>query len=375
MNTETGLVMAPSCKSLFSGLRGRGGRKLAFSLLGIGGLVLLLLFLQGTLKGGKVAPGTVPLPSQESKAAAPTVAVLRQEIDDVLEWPGTIRSGREVQVASRLLARIKELKVDIGSRVAIGEVIAVLDDRDLNARLEQSKSALAAAEAQATQSEAEYRRIKTLFGKEAATQRDLEGVQARSTAARSQVEQARHAVAEAEVMLSESVLRAPIDGVITGKWAQAGDTAIPGKPIVILQDVQHLRLEAQVSEESARKATLGMEVRVRIDALGREGVARLEEISPTADAESRTVLVKAGLTAGEGPRVGMFGRLLLPCGKKTALLIPASAVLRSGQLEMVRVLECGEAQMRHIRTGKILGERIEVLSGLREGEQILSEGK
>jgi hypothetical protein len=71
----------------------------------------------------------------------------------------------------------------------------------------------------------------------------------------------------------------------------------------------------------------------------------------------------------------MFGRLLLPCGKKTALLIPASAVFRSGQLEMVRVMEGGEAQVRHIRTGKISGDRIEALSGLREGEQILSEGK
>jgi RND family efflux transporter MFP subunit len=375
MNTETGSVTASRCGSLFSGFRSGAIKKLAFSLLGIAGLVLLLLVLQGTLKGGKVAPGTLPLPGQEPKAAAPTVAVLRQEIDDVLEWPGTIRSGREVQVASKLLARIRELKVDIGSRVASGEILAVLDDRDLNARLEQSKSALASAEAQAIQSDAEYRRIKSLFEKEAATQRDLEGVQARSSAARSQVEQARHAVMESEVMLSESVLRAPIEGVMTGKWAQAGDTAIPGKPIVTLQDVHDLRLEAQVSEECARKTTLGMEVRVRIDALGRDGVARVEEIAPTADAESRTVLLKARLAAGEGPRVGMFGRLLLPCGRKTALLIPASAVFRSGQLEMVRVLEGGEAQVRHIRTGKISGDRIEVLSGLREGERILSQGK
>jgi RND family efflux transporter MFP subunit len=301
--------------------------------------------------------------------------VLWQDIDDVLEWPGTIRSGREVQVAPKLLARIKELKVELGSKVACGEILAVLDDRDLKARLDQSKCALAAAEAQAIQAEAEYRRIKTLFEKEASTQRDLEGVQARSTAARSQVEQARHAVAEAEVFLSESVLRAPNDGVITGKWVQAGDTAIPGKPLVTLQDVHHLRLEAQVPEEFAKKAAVGMEVRVRIDTLGREGSARIEETSPVSDPESRTVLLKARLAPEEGLRVGMFGRLLLSCGKKTALLIPAAAVSRSGQLEMVRVLEHGEAQVRHVRTGKTYGTRIEILSGLREGDTILSEAK
>jgi len=374
---ESGPVTAPAATPPSGSPRLRRGavQKIVLSLLGIAGLVLLLLFLQGTLKGGKVAPGVVPLPEQDAGASGPTVAVQREEIDEILVWPGTVRSGREIQVASRLLARIRELKVDIGSTVASGDILAVLDDRDLNARLEQSKSVLGAAVAQATQADAEYRRVKGLFEKEAATSRELEGVLARSTAARSQVDQARNAVAEADVMLSESVLRAPIEGVITGKWVQAGDMAVPGKPLVTLQDAQHLRLEAPVPVEWARKAALGMELRVRIDALDREEVARIEEIAPTADPESRTVLLKARLDPKEGLRAGMFGRLLQPCGRKTALLIPASALRRSGQLEMVRVLEDGAAQIRQVRTGKLYGARIEVLSGLREGDLVLSGGK
>jgi multidrug efflux pump subunit AcrA (membrane-fusion protein) len=118
-----------------------------------------------------------------------------------------------------------------------------------------------------------------------------------------------------------------------------------------------------------------MEVRVRIDSLDRETTARIEEIAPVADPESRTFLLKAGLAPDERVRPGMFGRFIQPCGKKTAFLVPATAILRSGQLELVQVVEDAEAHSRHIRTGKCYGNLVEVLSGLREGEMVLREGK
>lgn len=353
----------------------RALRKVSFSLLGVAALLFLLLYLQGTFGGGKVPPGIVPLIHRDAAPESRSVAVMRREMEDVLEWPGTVRSRTEVQVAPKLLARILELRCEVGTSVKAGEVIAVLDDRDLISKVEQAKAALGAAEALAAQGEAEYRRMKALFEKQAATNRDFEAAQARATSARSQVDQARQAVAEAEIFRSESILRSPFDGVITGKWAQAGDTAVPGKPLVTLQDPRHLRLEAAVPESCARKAALGMEVRVRIDSLGRETIARIEEIAPVADPESRTFLLKASLAGETDLRPGMFGRFIQPCGKKAALLVPASAITRSGQLEMVQVVANGEAQTRHVRTGKSYGDLIEVLSGLREGERILPEGK
>src|SRR5579859_6318836 len=280
-------------KDAISRTTGRTVRKIVLSLMGVAGLLILLLHLQGTFGGGKVAPGTIPSAKREAIGPTRAVLVLRREIEDVLEWPGTIRSRLETQVASKLLARIKEIRVEVGTLVKTGDVIAVLDDRDLTSRAEQAKAALGAAVAQAIQSEAEHHRVKVLFEKQAATERDLEAALARATSARAQVDQARHAVTEAEVALSESVLRAPFEGVITEKRSEPGDTAVPGKPLVTLQDPQHLRLEAHVPESCARKATLGMEVRVRIDSLNRETTARIEEIAPVADPESRTFLLKA----------------------------------------------------------------------------------
>jgi len=379
ISTESFLVdpaLQPGAGLNEANSRGNSGatRKGVLSLLGIAGLVVLLLHLQGSLAGGKVAPGIIQSARRETVPAGRAVPVLHREIDDVLEWPGTVRSRVVTQVAPKILARIARIEVEVGSVVQSGEVVAVLDDRDLTSRLDQAKAALASAEAQAVQSDAEHRRVQGLFEKEAATRRDLESALARSQSARAQVDQARHAVAESGVLLSESILRAPFEGVITEKWAQAGDTAVPGKPIVTIQDPRRLRLEAHIPEACARKATLGMEVRVRVDSLDRETTARIEEIAPVAEPESRTFLLKAGLSPVEGIRPGMFGRFIQSCGRKTAFLVPAPAILRSGQLELVQVLEDGKLQIRHIRTGKSYGNLVEVLSGLREGENVLEEG-
>jgi RND family efflux transporter MFP subunit len=180
-------------------------------------------------------------------------------------------------------------------------------------------------------------------------------------------------VREGEVTLGEAAVKAPFDGVVAERLAEPGDTAAPGRPLLVIHDPLKLRLEAQVPESCASKASVGMEVRARIDALGREVLARVEEISPAADPQSRTFLLKAALPEEKGLRPGTFGRFLQPCGKKTALLVPAAAVARSGQLEMVRVLEGGRPQVRHVRTGKAHGAKVEVLSGLREGETVLVE--
>ncbi len=361
-------------RSLRDRAKAAGGafwKKAAIAFASILALVLLLLYLQGTIGGDKVAPGNVPVGQGPSSTPARTALVEKREIEDFLEWPGTIRSRTVAQVAAKVMARALEVKATVGTSVKAGEVLAVLDGRDVRARVDQAKSALDGAKAQAAQAQADFFRVKGLYEKQAATQRDFEAAEARAKAVQAQVSQAENAVRESEVMLAETTVRAPFDGVVAERLLEPGDTAVPGKPLFIVHDPARLRLEAQVPESCAQKASVGMEVRSRIDALGREVMARIEEISPVADPQSRTFLIKAALPAEKDLRPGAFGRFLQPCGKKTALLIPASAVTRSGQLEIVRVLEGTEVLTRHVRTGKAHGTQVEVLSGLNEGEKVL----
>jgi len=336
----------------------------------VGGLVLLLLYLQGTLGGHKVTPGVVPLGTTSAPVGS-NVTVVRREVDDLVDWPGTVTSRSVANLAPKVMARVLEVRVSAGATVKAGEVLAVLDDRDVRSRTEQARAALTAAQAQAAQVEADQRRTRTLFQKQAATQQDLEAIDARAKTVRAQVAQARDAVTEAEVLLGETTVRAPFDGVVAARLVDPGDTASPATPVLVVHDPTSLRLEARIAERCAGPLNVGMVLPVHVDTLDHDLEARIDEIAPAADPRSRTVLVKAALPADPGLRPGAFGSLRAPCGRHAALLIPATAVTRTGQLESVRLLVDGAARVRHIRTGKPYGDQVEVLSGLQEGEQVL----
>jgi membrane fusion protein, multidrug efflux system len=335
------------------------------------GLILLLLYLQGTIGGHKVAPGIVPLPAGGEIARASAVAVEQRDVEDLIEWPGTVTSQTVANVAPKVMAHVLEVRVRAGATVKAGEVIATLDDREVRARVAQARAALGAAQAQATQAEADQRRLRSLFEKQAATAQDLDAVDARAKATRAQVAQARDAVAEAEVLLGETTVRAPFDGIVAQRLVDPGDMAVPGRPVVVIHDPTSLRLEAHVAERCIGALRTGMEVPARFDTPPRQLTAHIEEIAPMADPQSRTFLVKAALPSEPDILPGLFGTLRSSCGRHAALLVPAGAVSRKGQLERVQVVVDGVPLLRDVRTGKMYGNRIEVLSGLSEGEMVV----
>jgi RND family efflux transporter MFP subunit len=352
--------------------RARVPRKAIAATGGVAALVALLLYMEGAFNTHKVSPGVVPLPA----AGAPTAAAVRvesREVDEWVDWPATVTSRLVANLAPKMMARVREVRVNAGQAVKQGDVIAVLDDRDVRARSQQASAALRAAEAQAAQAESELRRTQTLFQKQAATQQDLDAADTRAKSARAQVAQGRDMVEEAQVVLGETTLRAPFDGVVGARFADPGDMGVPGKPIAIVHDPGSLRLEANLSESCSGPLALGMSVAVRLGTPPVELNARIEEIAPVADPQSRTRLVKAALPAQAGLRPGMFATLRFACGTHRALLVPAKAVRRAGQLESVRVAGDGEARLRNVRTGKAYGEQVEILSGVQPGEMVLVE--
>jgi RND family efflux transporter MFP subunit len=339
----------------------------------IAALVLLLLYLQGTIGGHKVGPHTVPL-AEGGVPAGEIVPVEQREVDDVMDWPGTVASRTVANVAPKVMAHILEVRVNIGSVVHSGEVLVTLDDREVKARAQQARAALTAAQAHAGQAETDLRRVRMLFHKQAATSQDLDAVEARAKATGAQVAQARDLVTEAEVLLGETTIRAPLDGVVSARLVDPGDMAEPGKPVLAIQDPHSLRLETYVPTRCAGMLTIGTEAQVRFDAPARELQARIDEIAPTADPQSRTRLIKAALPPAPDLQPGLFATLRAPCGRHLAVLIPTRAVMRKGQLEMVHVLEHGNPRLRDVKIGVTYGDQSEVLSGLRPGEQVLVSG-
>lgn len=335
-------------------------------------LILLLLYMQGSFVS-KVSPGSSPLPGDSNGQKSNTAIVEKKQVDDILAWPGTVKSRTVANLAPRMTARIIEIKVHAGDKVKKGDVIARLDERDIKAQENAALAALAGANAQANRAKADEQRTRSLYSKEAATRENLDAVVARAKEAQAGANQASSAVTEIRSHLADTLLVAPFDGVIVKRLKEPGDMGLPGVPVATLQIPEELRLEADVPSTCAGRYSIGMNVNVRIDALDLTTSAQIDEISPEVDSQTRTQLIKIALPAIEGLQPGFFGWLEQSCGQHEALLIPAGAVQHIGQLEVVKALSEGRELMRHIRTGKTFGDRVEVISGLHTGETVMTD--
>jgi RND family efflux transporter MFP subunit len=179
----------------------------------------------------------------------------------------------------------------------------------------------------------------------------------------------------AEIALGDTRIAAPATGVVVDRRVEPGDLAVPGQPLLVLDDPRVYRLEALVGESAVGRVGLGQRVPVVLDAIGRTLEGRVAEIIPAADPASRTVTVKLDLPAAPGLRSGLFGRARFPAGERQALLVPIAALVERGQLTAVYVVDDERvARLRLVTSGARRADRVEILSGLEAGERVVVEG-
>lgn len=344
-------------------------RTLIYGTLSVAALILLLFWLEGGFSD-KVHPGATPVGASGPNTPVPTAAARLQDIGEVASWPGTVSSRTETQLAPKLAARIEQIKVRAGDRVSRGDILVTLDDRSLKARLEQARSSLHAAQAEATRYRADAQRTEALFRKEAATRQSLDAAMAATRAGDARVREAESGIREIETLFSETALRAPFDGVVQQRHRDPGDTALPGTPILTILESSRLRVEVPVAERCAATLRVGQPVGLVERATARRLTVEISEIAPGADPQTHTVLVKANLPPGSSLKPGAFVWVEQACGQRRVLLIPTAAVTRTGQIQSVRLVRDGRSELRHIRTGQAYGEFSEVLSGLKDGDLV-----
>jgi len=340
-------------------------------------VVLLLLLLAGTFhrKIGRGASEQAAEAAAEGgrtlPADAATELVRLVRIPATESAVGSIRAVHETTLASKLLAKVVEVNVIAGQRVAKDEVLVRLDDADLRARLQQAQAAADSAKAAHEQAKIEFDRIEKLIqqGNAAQIEYDRAGTNLKSTeAALRQAEKARD---EAATIQGYAVIHSPIDGTVIDKKVEVGDTVQPGRPLVSLYDPTRMQLVASVRESLTHRLTVGQPIGVFVEALGKQCQGNVSEIVPEAESASRTFAVKVTGPCPPGIYSGMFGRLLIPLDDQQVLVVPARAVSRIGQLDVVDVVEAGTVRRRVVQLGKRHGDSIEVLSGLREGEKVV----
>jgi RND family efflux transporter MFP subunit len=327
-------------------------------IIGIIALALIIAWTGGFFET-KVPPGKSP---QEEGQPLDDTAVLytvtKEQFAPKIDVVGTVASEETIHLSSRIPSYIKKIFVSAGVAVKKGQVLITLDDREI-------KEQLSAAESQFRQAEIEYKRTKGLFEKTAATEQALVAAESMYTSSRAKVEQVR-------VMLTYTKIRSPIEGVVTDRRVEVGDLANPGQVLLSVYDPIRMRLEAPVPVRLIDKLIVNQTVEATLERPDRTFEGTVTEIVSAVDPATRTQLVKVRLNAlSENILPGVFGRLWVEEDPRLGIVIPAAAVYRVGQLEMVLVVEENRVIRRMITTGLRIGERVEVLSGLKEKEIIV----
>lgn len=345
-------------------------------------LTLILLAVAGVFHGKITTEIRQPTVADLGNLPVAEVRTLRRPRYETAV--GTVRPVHETAVASKLLARVIEVKVKAGQPVTRDEVLVRLDDAELQARVRQAEAAFSAAVSARDQAAADLRRAQRLLEGKAIAPAEYEQIETTYRTAVAAAERAEQAVREAKVLLDYATLRAPMTGIVIDKRVEVGDTVTPGQVLLTLYDPSQMQMVVTVRESLAEQLKVGQKVRGRLEALGYECDATVSEIVPEAQAASRSFTVKVTGPCPPGVYSGMFGRIFIPLEEEELVVIPEEAVIRVGQLEMVDVVKEGRLQRRSVQLGRRIAADTpvsasepgaqalrEVLSGLRAGEKVV----
>ena len=357
-----------------------------------------MLVQGGFFASGQIAPGV-----QKEKVIdkSDTLVIKPVSLPNYYQAIGSVISRDEIEIAPRIIARILEVKVRNGDHVKKGQLLATFDAKDLSAivakgeeQLNAVRASVSAAKQQISSAKAaldlattEMKRVRALFEKNAAAKRDYDramtaykqaqaGMQQaiqQKLAALAKLAAAQQGIKQAQAGLSYATIYSPIDGIVAQRLADPGDLGNPGKIILKLFDPRRLQLEVPVRESLVSEIKIGSKISYKVPALDKCFTGEVEEIVPEVDPHSRTFIVKISIKNSKGLMPGMFGTITMPLKtNRKAIIIPSSAIIKTGQLESIVEVENNKNIRHQIRTVPATNGQREVVSGL-EANQVIQK--
>jgi RND family efflux transporter MFP subunit len=307
-------------------------------------------------------------------AALDTVETASADLPRLYQLDGVVEAVNQGTVSAQTSGRVLAVNVDVDDVVNKDDVIVSLEDSQQQAARRQADANLAAAAAKRRDAEREYRRIKGVFEREAVSKADMDRISAMLEQAQAAEKAAQAALHQAEQELAYTIVRAPYNGVVTGRLVEVGETAQPGQGLMSGFSLDSLRVSVDVPQSLVDSIRRQREARVRLN--GKWITAQDVTVFPIADPASNTFEVRVRLPDGiAGVFPGMYVKVGFVSGSQRQLVIPLSAVVVRSELIGVYVVnDSGKVFFRHIRLGSPAGpEHVVILSGLRSGEQIAAD--
>lgn len=317
-----------------------------------------------------LAPGASPTVQAAAKPAAAPAAPVRVEVASVKEIPfarglsavGSLRSDESVVLRPEVVGRIQAIEFKEGQPVARGQVLIRLDDSVPRAELAQARANL-------TLAQSHYRRAVELQGKGFVSQ------QARDESA-STLKVQEAAVALAQARLDKMTISAPFAGIVGLRSVSVGDYVNQGQDLAPLEAIDPLKVDFRVPEMYLSKVGVGQQLTLRLDALpGQERQGLVYAVSPLVDAGGRSILLRATVANKDALlRPGMFARVQLLFNQDKALVAPEAALSPSGETQYVYRVKDGRAEKREVTIGERREGRVEILTGVAAGDQLVVAG-
>lgn len=287
--------------------------------------------------------------------------------------PGAVVPDEQAQIASRLTGFVHDLKVKEGDHVKKGQVLFTVDPTDVKSQIAQAEAAYRQAKAALEDALADYERFKKLYKEESVSKQQFDKVRLQYQVAQQNLAAAKAAYDQAKAQLKYAHVKAPFDGVVVKKMAANGDLAAPGKPLLILENLETMSVKTQVAADLYARLHAGDEATMWIEGIDHPVKGEIYTLVSAADPRTRTHTVKITLPkALKNINSGTFARVSFKVGERQTVMIPAQAiVVRAGITGVFVADQDGTVHFRMIRPGKQVGDQVEVLAGLSLGERIV----
>jgi RND family efflux transporter MFP subunit len=328
--------------------------------------------------GGKPADEETKAPEVPT-ITAETAAVTRRTLDEDIEVRGTITAvpNEDVKVSALVAGRVNAVTVAEGDSVRQGQVVAQLERQPLEDQQRQAAAAVEQARAQVENARLNLQRNQQLFDRGIAAGKEVEDSRAQMASAQSALEQANAVLSTANRNVERATVRAPIAGQVVKRTVSVGEQVdgTAAQPIVEIANLDRVELAANVPSQYLGRIKVGQAASLTTDAFAdRRFAGSVLAIAPAVDATSNAGLVRIRIANAERLlKVGMFAEARIVLAQRAnALVVPPAAVVRTGDSAAVYVLSGDTAQRTAVSTGIEKPDAIEILSGLQEGQTVLT---
>lgn len=300
-----------------------------------------------------------------------------RDLRQLLPLSGSLRAVNQAAVKAKGAGEVLEVLVREGEAIKAGQVLVKMDTSDYQARLDQAKGALLAARGQLEIATKSRDNNKALLDKGFISKNAFDNAASQFDIARANVESARGALDVARKALADTLIRAPISGLISSRTVQPGEKVPVDFHLLDVVDLSQMEMEAAVPASEIMHVALGQEVQVRVEGMEQPLKGKVARINPATQTGSRSILVYIQIDNPQGAlRVGMFGEAQLTIAKKAGVLtVPQSAVRNEAGATYVYAIENGKLAQKPVTLGMSgddgEGSAVEVLAGLDNGARVV----